>query len=89
MPILTSLGSQKIRCDDQTDPRADKLGYDITPGLVMTPVFAKGSTLILIICAVIITALLVRRELFLSEIPVSDAVPVYRLSDTTWWQAME
>ena len=50
----------------------------------MKSITSRVATTILVICAVIITALLVRREFFLSEVSASEPIPVRHLSDSTW-----
>ncbi len=56
----------------------------------MKPTFPTVVTTILVICAVIVTALLVRREFFLSgDISKPDPSPVRQLDVTAWQQASE
>jgi len=51
--------------------------------------FVRIATITLVVCAVIITALLVRREFFLSEAIVPKSIPLRHLSDSTWKQLIK
>ncbi|MXY00030.1 MAG: thioredoxin domain-containing protein [Chloroflexi bacterium] len=55
----------------------------------MNLIITRGVTVILVICAVIVTALLIRDELISSGIPELDPIPVRVLSDMAWQRATD